>query len=213
MSPKQNGTYYLGRVIKLGVLDHEKVMAAIEMPRPITAWGFDWTFIKTKRKTLNNTEYIYSKLCKYSPNAEVTVIDPDKSEEIKKDEPNLHMKEYLEMRSTDKMKIEEESGGDSSISTNPPELVKRASEQTKEKPFKPPNRVDIGDAAILMAADGYGTGFVKGRQKGEIVVIKTSETIKNFTFAKDAEPDDLFRKAYEILSKIKDDRHMEHGKK
>lgn len=277
-------------------------MAAIEKPKPITAWGYDWTFINTKRKTINNTEFIYSKLCKYSPNAEVTVIDPDKSEEIKKDEPNLHMatspfvyipefsgiaflrvsnqiepkifmkrfstlvknkygnffvnceidpisdlrsfaiklskldrifnisatisppnplfgplwkdlKEYLEMRSTDKMKIEEESGGDSSISTNLPELVKRASEQTKEKPFKPPNRVDIGDAAILMAADGYGTGFVKGRQKDEVVVIKTSETIKNFSFAKDAKPEYLFRKAYEIFRKIKDDRHMEHGKK
>lgn len=64
------------------------------------------------------------------------------------------------------MKIQEESAGDKSISTNLPALVKSASEQTPDKPFMP-HKVDIGDAAILMAADGYGTGYVKGGNMGK----------------------------------------------
>lgn len=301
MAQVKNGTYYLGRVIKHGLLNNEKLIEAILKPKPMTAWGFDWTFINAQQGKINNVDFIYAKLCKYSPDAEVMVIDPEKGEEIKQDEPNLliaaspfvyipefsgicflrvsnsiepktfmkkfatlakskygnffvecevepisdlrsfaiklsklegifnisatvsppnplfgplweDLKGYLEMRCTDRMKIQEESTGDNTISTNLPELVKNASEQTPETPFIQ-QEVAIGDAAILMAADGYGSGYVRGRQKGEIVVIKTSETIKNFSFLKETKPEDLFRKAYEILKKIKEDRHMKHDKK
>ena len=301
MAQIKNGTYYLGRVIKHGVLTHEKLIEAILKPKPITSWGFDWTFINAQKGNVDNKDFIYAKLCKYSPDAEVMVIDPEKGEELKQDEPNLRiasspfiyipdfsgisflrisnniepktfmkrfaalaknkygnffvdcevepisdlrsfaiklsklegifnisasifppnplfgplwedLKNYLEARRTDRMKIQEESGGNKSISTNLPRLVKNASEQTPERPFVP-DKVDIGDAAILMAADGYGSGYVRGRQKGETVVIKTSETIKNFSFLKEPKPKELFRKAYAILKKIKEDRHMKHGEK
>ena len=301
MAQFKNGTYYLGRVIKHGLLNHEKLIEAILKPKPITAWGFDWTFINAQQGKINNVDFIYAKLCKYSPDAEVMVIDPEKGQERKQDEPNLRiaispfvyipefsgisflrvsnniepktfmkrfaaiaknkygnffvdcavepisdlrsfaiklsklegifnisatisppnplfgplwkdLKGYLEARCTDRMKIQEESTGDNVISTNLPKLVKSASEQTQEKPFVP-KKIDIGDAAILMAADGYGSGCVKGKQKGEIIVIKTSETIKNFSFLKEATPEDLFRKTYEIFMKIKEDRHMKHDKK
>jgi len=39
MSRFKNGTYYLGRVIKLGNLDNDRLMDAIIFPRPIIAWG------------------------------------------------------------------------------------------------------------------------------------------------------------------------------
>lgn len=299
MAQFKNGTYYLGRVIKHGMLNQDKLIEAILKPKPITAWGFDWTFINAQKEKINNIDFIYAKLCKYSPDAEVMVIDPEKGAELKQDEPNLRiaaspfvylpefsgisflrvsnniepktfmkrfaalaknkygnffvdcevepisdlrsfaiklsklegifnisasisppnplfgplwedLKNYLETRRTDRMKIQEESGGDNTISTNLPNLVKSVSEQTLEKPFIP-NKVDIGDAAILMAADGYGSGYVRGRQKGETVVIKTSETIKNFSFLKEPKPEELFRKAYAIFKKIKEDRHMKHA--
>jgi hypothetical protein len=41
--------------------------------------------------------------------------------------------------------------------------------------------IPIGDAAILMAADGYGSGYVKGKQDDVMVVIKTSETLRNYS--------------------------------
>lgn len=294
-----NGTYYLGRVIKIGTLDHEKLIKAILNPKPILAWGFAWSFISAQKGTIDGVDFVYAKLCKYSPDAEVMIVVPEKGEEKSQEEPNLRiasspfiyipefsgiaflrvsthvephtfmkrfatlvknkydnffvdckieaisdlrtfaiklsklesivnisatisppnplfghlwedLKKYLDARRTDKMKIQEESFGDKSISTNLPSLIENISEHTSEKPFMP-SKVDIGDAAILMAADGYGTGYVKGRQQGEMVVIKTSETIKNFSFSKEAVPEDLFRKVYDILNKINEDRHMKHN--
>ena len=298
MSRYKNGTYYLGRVIKLGVLNNEKLMEAILYPRPITAWGHAWTFINSEKIKNDNSEFVYAKLAKYSPDAEVFVVDPDKGKEIKQDEPNLSiatspfvyipefsgiaflrvsnhiepktfmkrfgsliknkydsffvdcniepiadlrsfaiklskldgiynisatisppnplfgplwedLKIYLQKRQTDKMKIQEESADDRNIKTNLPSLVKDISEGLAMESVLQ-QKVDIGDAAILMAADGYGSGYIKGRQRGEYVTIKTSETIKNFSYLKDVKPIDLFKKAHEILKKIKDDRHMKH---
>lgn len=299
MSKFNNGTYYLGRVIKLGYLDNDRLLDAILFPKPITAWGHAWTFIDSVKIKYGNGEFIYAKLIKYSPDAEVFVVDPVKGKEIRQDEPNLSiasspfiyipefsgiaylrvsnqiepntfmkrfgsliknkydgffvecdvepisdlksfaiklsklegiynisatvsppnpifgplwkdLKSYLAQRRTDRMKIQEESVDDHTIKTNLPSLVKDISEK-KSIDTVLTQKVDIGDAAILMAADGYGTGVVKGIQKGEYITIKTSETIKNFSFLKDAKPVDLFNKVYMILKNIKDDRYMRHN--
>lgn len=299
MSRFKNGTYYLGRVIKFGNLDNDKIIDSILFPRPIKAWGHAWTFIDSEKLVFDNHEFVYAKLIKYSPDAEVFVVDPVKGKEIKQDEPNLSiasspfvyipefsgvaflrvsgqieaktfmkrfgklvenkydsffmecevepisdlrsfaiklsklegiytisatvsppnplfgplwkdLKVYLEQRRTDRMRIQEESSDEHTIKTNLPSIVKDISEQKSIDDIFD-QKVDLGDAAILMAADGYGTGFIKGRREGEYVTIKTSETIKNFSFLKDAKPVDLFQKAYEILKKIKDDRHMQHN--
>ena len=301
MSRFKNGTYYIGRVIKLGTLNNDKLMDAILFPRPITAWGQAWTFIDSEKVKYDNGEFVYAKLIKYSPDAEVFVVDPVKNKEVRQDEPNLSiasspfvyipefsgiaylrvsnhiepktfmkrfgaliknkydgffvecdvkpisdlrsfaiklsklegiynisatvsppnplfgplwkdLKVYLEQRRTDRMKIQEESADDQTIKTNLPSLVKDISEQKSVETFLT-QKIDIGDAAILMAADGYGTGFIKGKQKGEYVTIKKSETIKNFSFLKDVKPLELFKKAYKILKDIKDDRHMQHDEK
>ena len=79
----------------------------------------------------------------------------------------------------------------------------------KDKKYEP-DPLPIGDAAVLMAADGYGSGYVKGMQGGEFKTIKTSETTKNFDFAKLPDPMQLYKKARIILQKIQDDRHMQH---
>ena len=46
----------------------------------------------------------------------------------------------------------------------------------------------------------------------EYITIKTSETIKNFGFEKDAKPIDLFKKAYSLFQKIDDERYLKHDK-
>ena len=53
------------------------------------------------------------------------------------------------------------------------------------------SQVDITDAAMLMAADGYGHGKIIGEQNGEEVVIRTSDTHKSFLFAKEPDPSEL----------------------
>lgn len=287
----------MGRVIKLGVLNNDKLIQAILRPTPFQKGNHSWTIIDAKEYKDNLRHFIYGRLSKYYPDAEVYVVDPNKGEEIKQQEPNLSiasspfiylpehsgivflrvpihiepptfidrfsriikgtygnffvecdikpisdlqtfavklsrlegiyqisanvsppnplfgplwapLKQYLEMRRTEKFTIQENSGGEP-IATDLPHHVTMASEQTPDKPYNPPS-IPIGDAAILMAADGYGTGFVRGKQNGEFVVIRTSETMKNFSFVKVPEPEELFEKANNIFTNIKEDRHMQH---
>jgi hypothetical protein len=119
---------------------------------------------------------------------------------------------YLKSRDTDKMLVREQAGEDNPIKTDLPGYVKKVIDQSENDPYVPEEDLPIGDAAILMAADGYGAGFVQGRQEGlEMVTIKTSETNRNFTYPKDADPMDLYSQASEIFERIEKDRHMEHG--
>jgi hypothetical protein len=119
------------------------------------------------------------------------------------------LKDYLVQRKTDRMKIDEDSDQLNPITTNLAEHVEGILDQTEEKPYRP-NALPIGDAAILMAADGYGKGFVRGKQGEDFTVIRTSETVRNFSFSRDPEPHDLYQKTVEILIKIREERHMEH---
>ena len=119
------------------------------------------------------------------------------------------LKKYLEERQTDKMTIQEVSENNHFINTILPTHVKKTAEQTKENKYEP-EPLPIGDAAVLMAADGYGSGYVKGSQNGEFRTIKTSETIKNFNFLKLPEPNKLYEKARQLFIKIQTDRHMKH---
>lgn len=119
------------------------------------------------------------------------------------------LKEYLAKRRTERMKVEEDSGQGTPIDTNLAEHVQGILDQTEERPYQP-EPLPIGDAAILMAADGYGKGYVRGRQGEDFIVIRTSETVRNFSFLRDPKPKDLYRKTVEILERIREERHMEH---
>lgn len=120
------------------------------------------------------------------------------------------LKEYIAQRRSDKMIIREDASGDGVLDTNLPIHVKCVAEQTREHPYIPDTQLPIGDEAILMAADGYGSGIVKGRIQSKTITIKTSETVKNFEFGRDPDPLELFDVTYEIFKKIEEDRHMEH---
>jgi len=120
------------------------------------------------------------------------------------------LKEYIKFRRSDKMLIREEASIDAPLNSQLPFHVKKVVEQLPDDPYIPVDKIPIGDAAILMAADGYGSGSVKGTRDGEKVVIKTSETIKNFIEDEDAGVEKLFRSAYTIFNQIETDRHMEH---
>jgi hypothetical protein len=120
------------------------------------------------------------------------------------------LKEYIRNRRSEKMLIREDSGDAETLNTELPAIVEKIVKQTNDKPFVPKNPLPIGDAAILMAADGYGSGLVKGRRDGKQVQIKTSETIKNFTLPEEHAPEELFKEAYAAFKKIEKERHMKH---
>lgn len=292
------GTYYLGRVIKTGNLSSKDIERAIQAPRSVDRYGSAWTFLDVQPFSDRAVPYIFGRLAKYDPKAEVPVVDPARHEEVWRPEPNmtkaaspfvyipeyagvafLHvsnkleykaflnrwseivnashaqllaqcdidpitdlrtfakklqsldgiyrvsgkvrppnplfgplwesLKEYLSGRNTDKMSVQEESAADEPLNSQLPEHVQGILDQTQDQPYRP-DWVPIGDAAILMAADGYGTGHVRGRRDGDFIIIRTSETVRNFAFSRDPEPEELFEKAYEIFRQIEVERHMEH---
>ena len=119
------------------------------------------------------------------------------------------LKEYLEQRKADRLKHQEDSNQHTPLQTELVEHVEGIVNQERNMPYSP-GPLPIGDAAILMAADGYGKGYVQGKQGEELVTIKTSETVRNFTFARDPDPEKLYEKTRQILRDIEEERHMEH---
>jgi len=294
------GTYYIGRVLKLGLLDQDKLIEAIKKPDQITYRGNAWTFIDIEEYNQDGHQYIFGKLSKFTPDGEVTVVDTVNRSEKTQIEPNLKMAsspfiyipehsgiaflnvsnhieqstfikrfceiieythekffvdcgielvsdlktfaakllsldliyqinakisppnplfsplwaplvQYLRERNTDRMTIIEDAPESEKLRTNLPTLVEQASEQTENTQFIPGEEIPIGDAAILMAADGYGSGSIRGKKNGEIVILKTSETALNFSFTKEPDSYELYLKALPIFERIKTNRHMEHG--
>ncbi|WP_259513854.1 hypothetical protein [Shewanella baltica] len=293
------GTYYLGRVLKLGTLDQEKLINSLKEPVSISYRDSSWTFIDVKEVNDNGRHYIFGRLSKYKPLGEVTVVDTHRRTEETQIEPNLkvasspfiyipshsgiaflnvynhieqkafinrfcsiieethqrffvncdielvsdlrsfaakvssldgiyhvnakisppnpmfgclwaELKDYLIMRNTDRMTIVEDAPDCQPLNTDLPYHIQKAANQTEEEQYVTDEPLPIGDAAILMAADGYGHGTVKGKRGNEVITIKTSETVKNFSFDKNPEPEALYHKAFKIFEEIKEKRHLGH---
>lgn len=296
----KKGTYYAGRVLKLGVLDQQMLLAALRNPASILRRGNAWTFINIEEYNESGHHYIFGRLSKYAPNGEVGVVDEPTRLEKKQEEPNLlvasspfvyipehsgiaflnvsnqievstfirrfceiiesthngffvdcdielisdlktfaaklasldgifriearisppnplfsplwkFLETYLRARNTDRMTIVEDAPTSEVLNTDLPKIVEKASKQTEEEQFNPGVPLEIGDAAILMAADGYGSGIIRGRRDDDIITIKTSETAMNFSFEKTPVPHEFYLKTLQIFTKIQEQRHMEHG--
>lgn len=121
------------------------------------------------------------------------------------------LKDYLGQRNADKMTLIEDAPIKETLDTRLPELVRKTAEQFSVGVVDVESQISIGDTAILMSADGYGVGKIRGRLNGEVVVIKTSETAMTFSFPKEPDPSAFFVYVLEIFDRIQRERHMEHG--
>ncbi len=121
------------------------------------------------------------------------------------------LKDYLIQRNTDRMNIREDASSGETIRSTLPKLAASFIDMPEYQRSELLGLVPIGDAAILMAVDGYGTGTIRGRVGPDTVVIRTSETIANFSFSKEPSPAELYEAANKQLQRIKEDRYMEHG--
>ncbi len=292
------GTYYLGRVIKLGLLDDNKIFSALLNPTTIQTRGNAWSIINTAVHEGDGFRFGFGRLCKFIPETRVPVVDLAKKEEVLQPEQNLilasspfvyipehsgiaflkvwnhiepstfrdrfcsiitstyqkffvdcqidfiadirnfaiklakldgiyrisatvhppnplfgplwrHLKDYLAERQAETLKLHEDSGLSEPLKTKLPERVGSVAEgQAGATDTTEP--LSITDAAILMAADGYGAGFVRGRVGSEFITIRTSETIRNFSFDKNPIPEELYETALRVFERIKKERHMEH---
>lgn len=295
----KDGSYYIGRVLKLGTLNQELLLGALRRPVSVKYRTNAWT-ITDVLESEPPGRFIFGRLSKYAPEGEVGVVDEVSRSEKKRAEPNLLMasspflyipehsgiaflsvsghiepqvfrrrfsqiveaaysqffvqcaidlisdlktfaakisaldgifkiearvsppnplfgplwkslKDYLAQRNADKMTLIEDAPVSETLDTQLPDLVRRAAEQSPGVVYDPERQVPIGDAAILMSADGYGVGKIRGRLKGEVVVIKTSETAMTIAFSKDPDPSSLFAYVLEVFVRIQRERHMEHG--
>jgi hypothetical protein len=299
MARSNRGTYYIGRVIKLGQLNDDALSGAILKPSIVHIGKHAWTFINAARYNFESEEFLFGRLSKYSPDAEVKVIDESRRQEMTRVEPNLSiasspfiylprhsgiaflhvanhvdrhifvrrfcdvvkgslqnffvdcaidlvsdlqtfasklkrlngiveisvnisppnpvfaplwqpLKNYLDDRNLGKLDVAEQAPVGEFLNTNLPTHVSAVAEQTDATPYKPIEPLPLTDAAILMAADGYGEGVVRGNQDGVLVVIKTSETAKNFAFDRNPRPEELFAVVSKLFKEIERDRKMEH---
>lgn len=294
----QKGRYYLSRVIKMGELTQDKLIAAA-LNAPVLQIGkFDWAITDAVDGRVYEPQFVFGKLAKYSSEGHVTVVDTANKSQREALAPNLlvasspfvylpdvsgiaflhvwngiqedlfpkrfcsliqaaydnffvecsvepvadyrafveklnnlkritemsakihppnplfghrweKLKDYIVRRNAEEISIREKKTDGSGIKTELLALMKNLLEESQINPSadKP---VDITDAAMLMAADGYGTGKVVGEQNGEMVVIRTADTHKSFLFSKDPDPAELAKSAAKIFQAISNERSMEH---
>lgn len=114
---------------------------------------------------------------------------------------------YVKKRQADEISVRESSERPKGLSTQITVLIQNIIENPNYQPDEPPG---ITDAAMLMAADGYGAGKVVGREDGHEVVVRTSESQKSFLFEKEPEADSLADVAATQFERVSAERDMKH---
>lgn len=118
------------------------------------------------------------------------------------------LNKYIKRRNADEIRVRETAEESPGIKTELPTLMGGLLQDSQ---FEPEIVPDITDAALLMAADGYGRGQVRGsKEDHEEVLIRTSDTHKNFLHDKDPDPDALAAHAARHLQDVSRERDMKH---
>jgi hypothetical protein len=136
--------------------------------------------------------------------------------------PNPHfgpfwasLKKYLEKRNLNRVLHRERAEHDESIESELVSLIKREiannNQENIEKSINEMENPDFGDAAILMAADGYGNARISGISKGRSISIETKDTNITTTFS--AMPSDgvLYERVVRIMSALTARRELSSG--
>lgn len=114
---------------------------------------------------------------------------------------------YVKKRQADEVSVRETTEKPNGLSTQLTVLIQNILENPKYEPKEVP---DITDAAMLMAADGYGSGKAVGTEGEHHVVVRTSESQKSFLFEKEPEAEILAVAAREQFERVSSERDMKH---
>jgi hypothetical protein len=115
--------------------------------------------------------------------------------------------QYVKKRQAEEVSVRETTDKPKGLSTQLVELMRNILANPK---FEPKTEPDITDAAMLMAADGYGSGKAIGTDNGHLVVIRTSESQKSFLFYKEPAAEMLAEAARIQFERVTDERNMQH---
>lgn len=118
------------------------------------------------------------------------------------------LRDYLKVRNASEVRVKETNETGSGLNTALSELIQRILDNPNYQPDAPPA---IGDSALLMAADGYGTGKVCGIRDDQLIVIQTADTQKSFSFSPSPNPEDLADIAATHFRRVSDDRGLHHS--
>lgn len=122
------------------------------------------------------------------------------------------LNDYVKKRRLSEVQIKEES--EAGISTNVQQIATAiatgSASPAELQEMMEPLLDGVGDAALLMAADGYGHAKVVGIEDAKSVTIRTGDNQKSFLFAREPAPEELFQTAYERFRKISDERYLDH---
>ena len=290
------GRYYLGRVVKLGLLDQTKLVQAIRNSAVVSVRDYTWTITDIQEGTLDGQPYVFGKLSKFSQEGHVTVVDQENKSQLDAIAPNLlqssspfvympeysgiaymhvwngikesvfrkHFKviiestydnffvdctvepiadyrtflmrvsrlarlseisakvhppnplfgriwrnldKYIQRRNADEVVVKETKESEGGIQSQVVVLIKAILQEPDFDPEDPP---DITDAALLMAADGYGTGKVIGEDGDSLVTVRTGDTQKSFLFDKNPVSSELALRAKMAFKRVSAERDMRH---
>ena len=114
---------------------------------------------------------------------------------------------YVKKRQAEEISIREKTERTSGLSTQLLMLMQNILENPRYMPTQIP---DINDAAMLMAADGYGSGKAVGMEGTHEVIVRTSESQKSFLFEKEPAPESLANAAQAQFERVSNERDMKH---
>ncbi len=119
------------------------------------------------------------------------------------------LKEYIIDRNASEMKLDEKSAPGNNINNDLKKIIDIIITEGDVKEIEKTS-IKIGDASILMAADGYGHGQVEGIEGKKTVIVSTKQTKLSIKFDKDPDPIKLKEEVTDIFKEIKKQRHMDH---
>ena len=122
------------------------------------------------------------------------------------------LRKYLKERELQELSLKEQASRDGRIKSNLLEILKGVTQEKLTEELLLSQETPIGDAVILMAADGYGKAKVEGYDGKRIIVIRTSDVIKSFKYDAKPVPEQLYDIAKGLFEDISKQRYMEHGK-
>ncbi len=125
------------------------------------------------------------------------------------------LRSYLRDRNLKSLKVKEEANDQGGITTNITAMTQAMlavgrDDQATFKRLVAESPPSVTDAAVIMAADGFGKARISGRKGKRFITVTTLDSQIGFTFAKDPDPRDLAREAAAVFSRISDERYLEH---
>lgn len=126
------------------------------------------------------------------------------------------LREYMRARRTSEVHVREIALPEQSLQTSVPQIaatLQDASNAEATRTLEPLGNYDsmFADAAVLMAADGYGKARIEGQTGGRKVIVRTLDSQVSAQVEREIEPDLLYEIVRPIFSRISEDRYMEHG--